>query len=174
MRLSRCFSLSAAGPRLLVGPSGLEPPTSCLSGTRSNHLSYEPSFRVRTRWHTFGLVSPCRFFSYDNIHTVLKIVGNLFPFWLRIRMRWWRWWDSNPWPPACRAGALPAELHPHISCFANDVAFGKRCELRSMMLPSANVLCNFGICFSPFLKILKNWTKKCQRLRSSSWHISKL
>ena len=28
--------------------------------------------------------------------------------------RWWRWWDSNPWPPACRAGALPTELHPHI------------------------------------------------------------
>ena len=27
---------------------------------------------------------------------------------------WWRWWGSNPWPPACRAGALPAELHPHI------------------------------------------------------------
>ena len=24
----------------------------------------------------------------------------------------WRWWDSNPWPPACRAGALPTELHP--------------------------------------------------------------
>ena len=27
---------------------------------------------------------------------------------------WWRWWDSNPWPPACRAGALPTELHPHV------------------------------------------------------------
>ena len=27
---------------VLVGPSGLEPPTSCLSGTRSNLLSYEP------------------------------------------------------------------------------------------------------------------------------------
>ena len=25
---------------------------------------------------------------------------------------WWRWRESNPWPPACRAGALPAELHP--------------------------------------------------------------
>ena len=25
-----------------MGSSGLEPPTSCLSGTRSNHLSYEP------------------------------------------------------------------------------------------------------------------------------------
>ena len=31
-----------------------------------------------------------------------------------LKLPWWRWWDSNPWPPACRAGALPAELHPHI------------------------------------------------------------
>ena len=28
----------------LVGSSGLEPPTSRLSGARSNHLSYEPMF----------------------------------------------------------------------------------------------------------------------------------
>ena len=27
-----------------MGPSGLEPPTSRLSGVRSNHLSYEPLF----------------------------------------------------------------------------------------------------------------------------------
>ena len=27
---------------MLVGSSGLEPPTSRLSGVRSNHLSYEP------------------------------------------------------------------------------------------------------------------------------------
>ena len=60
-----------------MGSSGLEPPTSCLSGTRSNHLSYEP-------------------------------VG------LGVFHRGWRWWDSNPWPPACRAGALPTELHPHV------------------------------------------------------------
>ena len=32
---------------------------------------------------------------------------------------WWRWWESNPWPPACRAGALPAELHPHIGFFGH-------------------------------------------------------
>ena len=25
---------------------------------------------------------------------------------------WWRWGGSNSWPPACKAGALPAELHP--------------------------------------------------------------
>ena len=35
-----CFVRSMRGA--LVGPSGLEPPTSCLSGTRSNLLSYEP------------------------------------------------------------------------------------------------------------------------------------
>ena len=30
--------------RTLVGSSGLEPPTSRLSGVRSNHLSYEPLY----------------------------------------------------------------------------------------------------------------------------------
>ena len=29
----------------------------------------------------------------------------------------WRWRDSNSWPPACKAGALPTELHPHIGCY---------------------------------------------------------
>jgi hypothetical protein len=33
---------SAASQRRLVGPGGVEPPTSRLSGVRSNHLSYEP------------------------------------------------------------------------------------------------------------------------------------
>ena len=27
---------------------------------------------------------------------------------------WWRWGGSNSWPPACKAGALPAELYPHF------------------------------------------------------------
>ena len=35
--------LFLARSALLVGSSGLEPPTSRLSGVRSNHLSYEPS-----------------------------------------------------------------------------------------------------------------------------------
>ncbi len=55
---------------LLVGLSGLEPPTSRLSGVRSNQLSYRPV--------------------------------------------WWRYAGSNRRPPACKAGALPAELYPHI------------------------------------------------------------
>ena len=28
---------------------------------------------------------------------------------------WWRWTGSNRWPPACKAGALPAELHPQYN-----------------------------------------------------------
>ena len=28
---------------------------------------------------------------------------------------WWRWGGSNSWPSACKADALPAELHPQIS-----------------------------------------------------------
>ena len=38
----------------MVGPSGLEPPTSCLSGTRSNLLSYEPLWLVWTSLFTLG------------------------------------------------------------------------------------------------------------------------
>ena len=37
----------------MVGPSGLEPPTSCLSGTRSNLLSYEPMWLVSDPNHLF-------------------------------------------------------------------------------------------------------------------------
>ena len=29
--------------------------------------------------------------------------------------KWWRLAGSNRWPPACKAGALPAELNPHIN-----------------------------------------------------------
>ena len=42
---------------------------------------------------------------------------------------WWRWGESNSWPPACKAGALPAELHPHMQglgtplcCFKDTVS----------------------------------------------------
>ena len=49
----------------LVGPSGLEPPTSCLSGTRSNHLSYEPV---------------CTSFSEEVIVKSEEVTSSLFSF----------------------------------------------------------------------------------------------
>ena len=86
-----------------VGPSGLEPPTSRLSGVRSNRLSYGP-------------------------------------------IPWWRWGESNPWPPACKAGALPAELHP---------------RLRSCWLVFSS--CRF------LSRRLQNWTMRCPQSRSWIW-----
>ena len=87
--------LSKAFFAFVVGSSGVEPPTSCLSGMRSNLLSYEPLLLAQPR-STFDLQS------------------NSYEPRFRFFNRWWRWRESNPWPPACRAGALPAELHPHI------------------------------------------------------------
>ena len=43
-------------PQELVGSSGLEPPTSRLSGARSNQLSYEPIFGGDERVRTDGLL----------------------------------------------------------------------------------------------------------------------
>ena len=40
----------------VVGSSGLEPPTSRLSGARSNHLSYEPKLVEMRR---LELLTPC-------------------------------------------------------------------------------------------------------------------
>ena len=42
--LNKLNALYAVFKVLLLGSSGLEPPTSRLSGVRSNHLSYEPTF----------------------------------------------------------------------------------------------------------------------------------
>ena len=57
------FRFTAASLFLLVGPSGLEPPTLRLSGARSSLLSYGPIFRTRTtstKEMTFDLANiPC-------------------------------------------------------------------------------------------------------------------
>ena len=93
----------------LVGLDGLEPSTSRLSGVRSNHLSYKPLFN-----HSFGIGSsilPLSLLSLCEEWIVKSEEVNLLRFAVKI---WWRWWGSNPWPPACRAGALPAELHPRF------------------------------------------------------------
>ena len=108
--------LSLFSSRKLVGPSGLEPPTSCLSGTRSNHLSYEPLCGVGSA-AKLVLVLPCPSLCARNN----AIRWSSSPLLSSATCRWWRWWDSNPWPPACRAGALPTELHPQI--VIRDFAF---------------------------------------------------
>ena len=71
----------------MVGLGRLELPTSRLSSARSNQLSYRPvSYRPNPR-PTFCHTTP-----------------NL--------QHWWSRTGSNRRPPACKAGALPAELRP--------------------------------------------------------------
>ena len=44
---------------------------------------------------------------------------------------WWRIRGSNPWPPACKAGALPAELIPHKLIAWKFVSLERRWSSRS-------------------------------------------
>ena len=97
----------------LVGLDGLEPSTSRLSGARSSHLSYKPRFQLKD-----SMIRPSRFTRLRSLSSLLPSCDGREPFAYfpepkPRRSRWWRWRESNPWPPACRAGALPAELHPH-------------------------------------------------------------
>ena len=111
---------------LLVGLSGLEPPTSRLSGVRSNRLSYKPISWIRGR-----CPAPCTLILLDTL------------------LSWWRWTGSNRWPPACKAGALPAELHPHILLNIG--------HLSSVVLP---ILFPVESSFSPFWKESEVWVTK--------------
>ena len=65
----------------------------------SNHRPRAYQARALTTW----AMSPFSSFASLSLWSRLVILS----------YDWWRWWDSNPWPPACRAGALPTELHPH-------------------------------------------------------------
>ena len=89
----------------VVGLGGLEPPTSRLLGVCSNQLSYEPAFLSLSTLSCFQL----------HIFILCTSVQLISLF-------WWRWGGSNSWPLACKASALPAELHPHIY-FYNDIYF---------------------------------------------------
>ena len=71
----------------------------------SNHRPRAYQARALTCWAMSPFKLPC-------ISSIFRLLWS-FRF-------WWRWWDSNPWPPACRAGALPAELHPHIRVLINN------------------------------------------------------
>ena len=54
---------------------------------------------------------------------------------------WWRIAGSNRWPPACKAGALPAELIPLLSCFSlyTSSALTLACSHTLGMLPAQSL-----------------------------------
>ena len=61
-------------------------------------------------------------------HTATLAVP-IFPVWLAydadlLRDIWWTRRDSNPRPPRCERGALPAELLAHVSLGAVIIPYG--------------------------------------------------
>ena len=60
-----------------------------------------------------------------NLHMIIKFsvwwLIKLFQTALNMLLEWWRWTGSNRWPPACKAGALPTELHPQSICYISKL-----------------------------------------------------
>ena len=111
----------------LVGSSGFEPPTLRLSGARSNHLSYEPvslTQQLSVRFTFFGSLSSFRTGGDDGARTRE--------------------------PPACKAGALPTELHPPIP----SIPF-RTLKIEQQILDSSYSLYSF-LSFSSFLLELRS------------------
>ena len=133
------FHSSLQAKPAVVGSNGLEPSTSRLSGVRSNHLSYEPVLQpvvinqpdvaantlayLRRFSRSEKLQWPARFQSAKPLLRLRTGYPPRPPSSLSFRLqrdlaaatcRWWRRTESNCRPPACKAGALPAELRPHI------------------------------------------------------------
>ena len=54
-----------------------------------------------------------------------RLTRNIFLF--NCQVSWWRWGDSNSWPPACKAGALPTELHPQKFFYDSKKTFWGFC-----------------------------------------------
>ena len=46
---------------------------------------------------------------------------------------WWRLGGSNSWPPACKAGALPAELNPHSAVLSLLKIFYKTFKIKQYL-----------------------------------------
>ena len=97
------------------------------------------SFRLRMKLDRQSLL--CRVVGLDGLEPSTSRLSGARSNHLSYRP-WWRWWDSNPWPPACRAGALPTELHPHGYILLGLISPWKLNNKLLFLLP--NSLCPLG------------------------------
>ena len=134
----------------VVGQNGLEPSTSRLSVVCSSQLSYWPISR-RNQIHNLRF----EIFYFKSLLWLCFSSPNQTRFaglWFG-SASWWRVPGSNRWPPACKAGALPAELTPRVGfllffqgAFAvpsklNNVKFLPLCtDLRTLHKKSSSLM----------------------------------
>ena len=67
-------------------------------------LCFSSSIQTRLRWALNG--------AWVSLETQWNL--SYYRNFIQSLMKWWRVPGSNRWPPACKAGALPAELTPHF------------------------------------------------------------
>ena len=60
--------------------------------------------------------------------------------WAMRPSKWWRWGGSNSWPSACKADALPAELHPHFQHLQNQTML----QVTSLDWPESTIFHGFS------------------------------
>ena len=101
---------SAEKPRRLKQSTGLFPRAGFRVPYRT--LSSNPSASIQALWEVVGQngLEP----STSRLSVVCSSQLSYWPISIR-SLLWWRLAGSNRWPPACKAGALPAELNPQLS-----------------------------------------------------------
>ena len=55
-----------------------------------------------------------------NLYLLISVIRTYLKF-------WWRLGESNSWPPACKAGALPTKLSPQLIISINVSVFCTNC-----------------------------------------------
>ena len=103
---------------LVVESTGIEPVTSCLQGRRSPSWANPPYgylLFIRKWWAKMD--SNHRPHDYQSCALASWAIGPYRHFF------WWRVPGSNRWPPACKAGALPAELTPQMGSLYSGTLF---------------------------------------------------
>ena len=73
--------------------------------------------------------------SYTWCYSIFKVLtGLISPSYFRVINPWWRIQGSNLRPPACKAGALPAELIPHKQCIVQEIVFLRKEVIQPQVL----------------------------------------
>ena len=111
---------------------------------------------------TFWAMSPC-YLHISGIH-LWSLVLFLLNFTFGFFNRWWRWRDSNPWPPACRAGALPTELHPQMG-FQLSLKIEQQHLCRTLFFVVCLFLCELRVILfqSLMFSIERRWSSRTFR-----------
>ena len=86
---------------------------------------------------------------------------------VRISQKWWRIAGSNRWPPACKAGALPAELIPHFNFWS----------LKTKQVININnnyfIRLNINALLYGAFKHFSSWDFLCMSIQMNDWLYSR-